>query len=144
MKFLYDVTCNRVNRPRKETNFQDYPTFSLAFLVDLPYIWHSIYASAFRHVLNILQVFEPGNSTNADNTTPGSQQEAQRINDILKDVKVPLGGDLLGRERVTGARKTRPRLGCNLPSERFESIVENVALWHCKRSFLEVSGIFKV
>ena len=79
-------------------------------------------------------------STTEGNTTHhGPQQEAQRINSILKDVKVPLGGDLLGRERVTGARKTR--LGCDLPSERFESIVENVALWHCKQSFLEVSDV---
>ena len=34
-----------------------------------------------------------------------------------KDVFVPLYGDQLGRERVTGAKKTR--LGCDLPSERY-------------------------
>ena len=31
-------------------------------------------------------------------------------------------GDLLGRERVTGAKKTR--LGCDSPVERFENIIE--------------------
>ena len=33
---------------------------------------------------------------------------------------MPLVGDLLGRERVTGAKKTR--LGCDSPSERFQNI----------------------
>ena len=50
--------------------------------------------------------------------------------DILKNIKVPLAGDLLGRECVTGAKKTR--LGCDRPSERFENIVEAPALWHTK------------
>ena len=27
--------------------------------------------------------------------------------EVLKNVKVPLEGDLLGRERITGAKKTR-------------------------------------
>ncbi|XP_074622539.1 uncharacterized protein LOC141880857 [Acropora palmata] len=54
--------------------------------------------------------------------------------EVLKNVKVPLGGDLLGRERITGAKKTR--LGCDSAAERFESIVEMPALWHAKQSFL--------
>ena len=57
--------------------------------------------------------------------------------EILKNVKVPLGGDLLGRERITGAKKTS--LGCDSAAERFESIVETPALWHAKQSFLGVS-----
>ena len=57
--------------------------------------------------------------------------------EVLKNVKVPLGGDLLGRERITGAKKTR--LGCDSAAERFESIVEMLALWHAKQSFLAVS-----
>jgi hypothetical protein len=56
---------------------------------------------------------------------------------VLKDVKVPLCGDLLGRERVTGAKKTR--LGCDTSCEQFKSIVEYPALWHTKQSFLGVS-----
>ena len=40
--------------------------------------------------------------------------------EVLKNVKVPLGGDLLGRERITGAKKTR--LGCDSATERFENI----------------------
>ena len=31
--------------------------------------------------------------------------------EVLKNVKVQLGGDLLGRERITGVKKTR--LGCD-------------------------------
>ena len=54
-------------------------------------------------------------------------------------LKVPLVGDLLGRKRVTGAKKTR--LGCDSPSERFQNIVEAPALWHTKQSFLGVSEL---
>lgn len=54
----------------------------------------------------------------------------------MQNVKVPLGGDLLGRERVTGAKKTR--LGCDLRSDQFQSIVETPALWHAKQAFLKV------
>ena len=49
---------------------------------------------------------------------------------------MPLAGDLLGRERVTGAKKTR--LGCDDPVDRFDNIVECPAFWHCKQSFLLV------
>lgn len=42
--------------------------------------------------------------------------ECGDINDAEKDLTVPLFGDQLGRERVTGAKKTR--LGCDLASER--------------------------
>jgi hypothetical protein len=55
---------------------------------------------------------------------------------ILKGISVPLGGDLLGRERVSGAK--RARLGCDHRIERFEYIVENVAQWHTKQPFLGV------
>ena len=47
---------------------------------------------------------------------------------VLKGITVPLSGDLLGRERVTGAK--RARLGCNHRVERFENIVENVAQYN--------------
>lgn len=63
----------------------------------------------------------------------------QSQDSILKKVRVPLAGDLLGRERVTGAKKTR--LGCDSIVERFENIVECPALWHTKQSFLSVSVI---
>ena len=59
--------------------------------------------------------------------------------EILKNTKVPLAGDLLGRERITGAKKTR--LGCDSLSDRFDNIVETPALWHTKQSFLGVSTI---
>ncbi|XP_028408673.1 uncharacterized protein LOC114531236 isoform X2 [Dendronephthya gigantea] len=53
---------------------------------------------------------------------------------ILKGVNVPLCGDLLGRERVTGAKKTR--LGCDQQFDKFQNITEFPALWHTKQSFL--------
>jgi hypothetical protein len=58
---------------------------------------------------------------------------------VLKEVNVPLCGDLLGRERVSGAK--RARLGCDFRTERFENIIENVAQWHTKQSFLGVCYI---
>lgn len=60
--------------------------------------------------------------------------------EILKNVKVPLCGDLLGRERITGAKKTR--LGCDWNYEKFSNIIEYPALWHTKQSFLSVSKKF--
>ena len=61
---------------------------------------------------------------------------------VLEKVRVPLAGDLLGRERVTGAKKTR--LGCDSAAERFENIVECPALWHAKQSFLSVGWKFQL
>ena len=52
-------------------------------------------------------------------------------------MNVPLCGDLLGRERVTRAKKTR--MMCDLHTEHFDNITENATLWHAKQSFLGVS-----
>ena len=65
------------------------------------------------------------------------EEESARRERVLKNVNVPLCGDLLGRERVTGAKKTR--MGCDLHTERFDNITENATLWHAKQSFLGVS-----
>jgi len=59
--------------------------------------------------------------------------------EVLKNVKVPLGGDFLGRQRITGAKKTR--VGCDSATERFENVVETPALWHAKQAFLGGSTI---
>ena len=66
-----------------------------------------------------------------------SEEESARRERVLKNVNVPLCGDLLGRERMTGAKKTR--MGCDLHTERFDNITENATLWHAKQSFLGVS-----
>ena len=55
---------------------------------------------------------------------------------------MPLVGDLLYRERVTGAKKTQA--GCDLPTDRFEHIIEAPAVWHAKQSFLCVSLLLSV
>ena len=39
-------------------------------------------------------------------TGASSEEESARRERVLKNVNVPLCGDLLGRERVTGAKKT--------------------------------------
>lgn len=71
---------------------------------------------------------------------PLSDSGANQTQDsVLKKVRVPLAGDLLGRERVTGAKKTC--LGCDSTVESFENIAECPALWHGKQSFLSVSFI---
>lgn len=56
---------------------------------------------------------------------------------IIKGKKVPLYGDLLGRERVTGAKRTRA--GCDHGTEKFEPIIECPSLWHMKQAFLGVN-----
>ena len=60
---------------------------------------------------------------------------------VLEKVRVPLAGDLLGRERVTAAKKTP--LGCDSAVERFENIVGCPALWHAKvlKRFLWLSHL---
>jgi hypothetical protein len=69
--------------------------------------------------------------------TPSSAETAAKKSEVLQNVKVPLVGDLLGRERLTGAKKTRT--GCDYSSDRFEQIVEIPAVWHAKQFFLSVS-----
>ena len=67
-----------------------------------------------------------------------SPADLARKDEVLTNVNVPLCGDLrvLGRERVTGAKKTR--MGYDFKTEKFENIVENVAQWHAKQSFLRL------
>jgi hypothetical protein len=72
------------------------------------------------------------------NTEESTAENSQPSLDASQDIKLPLCGDQLGRERVTGAK--RMRLGCDAPSDRFENIYEYPALWHVKQSFLGVSA----
>ena len=65
---------------------------------------------------------------------------ARNTSQVLKDHHVPLVGDLLGRETVTGAKRTRA--GCDYKADRFEHITEVPAVWHAKQSFLCVSIFF--
>lgn len=71
---------------------------------------------------------------NDDDTHPTQDQSVT--------TKLPLCGDLLGRERVTGVKKMR--MGCDNPRERFENIFEYPALWHAKQSFLGVKIVMLV
>ena len=54
--------------------------------------------------------------------------------------KASMVGDLLGRERVTGARKARA--SCDSPCNRYENIVEQTATWNAKQAFLGVSQTY--
>ena len=56
-------------------------------------------------------------------------------------LKVPLFGDLLGRERVTGAK--RVRMGCDEPMDCYEDITEAPGLWHAKQAYLKVTIEYK-
>lgn len=48
-------------------------------------------------------------------------------------------GDLLGCERVTGAKATRS--GCDNSIDKFENIIESPALWQMKQAFLGVNTL---
>ena len=50
--------------------------------------------------------------------------------------QLPIGGDLLDRERVTAAKKLRK--GCDKSSERFDNMCEVAEYWHAKQAFLGV------
>ena len=77
----------------------------------------------------------------AADSSASQNQHAASSEMVLEKIRVPLAGDLLGRERVTSAKKTR--LGCDSSFERFDNIVECPALWHAKQSFLSVSLLYK-
>lgn len=97
---------------------------------------HSDVCQYLEYLENFLtEVFRPENEPQILDDEKKEEKSRQRDR-ILKGVKLPLCGDLLGRERVTGAKQTR--MGCDYETERFDNIVENVAQWHTKQSFLGV------
>ena len=88
----------------------------------------------------LLELFKPKNELNVlDNEN--NEEKAKQKDRVLKGINLPLCGDLLGRESVTGAKRTR--MGCDYETERFDNIVENVAQWYAKQSFWGVrfSGV---
>lgn len=96
---------------------------------------HSDVCKYLDHLQNFLvDVHSPKDQSSNAGKNIYSTTEKEKL---LKGVNVPLCGDLLGRERVTGAKKTR--LGCDQQYERFQNIIEFPALWHVKQSFLGVS-----
>ena len=72
---------------------------------------------------------------------PKANEMPARKSEILKGVKVSLFGDLLGRERLTGAKKTRA--GCKFSSDKFEQVVEVPAVMHAKQFFFKCKLIDK-
>ena len=97
-------------------------------------MFHFHRAVSFGNIIELMNVIDL-----QDGSPPSDSGTNQSQDSVLEKVRVPLAGDLLGRERVTGAKKTR--LGCDSIVECFENIVECAALWHAKQSFLSVSGI---
>ena len=63
--------------------------------------------------------------------------EDQNLSEDEHLIQIPLGGDLLGRERITGAKMLRK--GCNQASEKLDSMSEEADFWHAKQAFLSVS-----
>ena len=68
---------------------------------------HSDVCQYLQHIEDfLLDVYTPDNEQPIPKVATAAEISA-RSDRILKDVKIPLGGDLLGRERVTGAKKRR-------------------------------------
>ena len=63
--------------------------------------------------------------------------EGQSFNEDDHLIQIPIGGDLLGRERIPGAKMLRK--GCNQASERFVNISEVAEFWYAKQAFLNGS-----
>ena len=78
---------------------------------------------------NFFQEIAAANNPNQDGTDEQDNTEEHLI-------QLPIGGDLLGRERVTGAKKLRK--GCDKSSERFDNMCEVAEYWHAKQAFLGV------
>ena len=78
---------------------------------------------------NFLQEIAAANNPNQDGTDEQDNTEEHLI-------QLPIGGDLLGRERVTGAKKLRK--GCDKSSERCDNMCEVAEYWHAKQAFLGV------
>ena len=78
---------------------------------------------------NFLQEIAAANNPNQDGTDEQDNTEEHLI-------QLRIGGDLLGRERVTGAKKLRK--GCDKSSERFDNMCEVAEYWHAKQAFLGV------
>lgn len=96
---------------------------------------HSDVCQYLGHLQNFITNVH--SSDDIDPTSLTTEEKQKHQEKITKNAKVPLCGDLLGRERVTGAKKTR--LGCDLASQKFSNIIEYPALWHTKQAFLGVS-----
>ena len=71
------------------------------------------------------------------NDSHQDDSEDQNLNEDEHLIQIPIGGDLLGRERITGVKMLRK--GCNQASERFDNMSEVAEFWHAKQAFLSVS-----
>lgn len=83
--------------------------------------------------LEWLQDFFKGIAYDSNQDDSGNQN----LNEDEHLIQIPIGGDLLGRERITGAKMLRK--GCNQASERFDNMSEVAEFWHAKQAFLSVS-----
>lgn len=113
-----------------------------SFMMSLPVVSfnqnkHSDVCQYLEYLENfLLEVFIPSNDPSLTHDASPADIPCRKDR-ILSEVKVPLYGDLLGRERDTGAKQTR--MGCDYKTERFDNIVAIVAQWHAKQSFLGVT-----
>lgn len=65
--------------------------------------------------------------------------EDQTLKEDEHLIQIPIGGDLLGQERITCAKMLRK--GCNQASERFDNMSEVAEFWHAKQAFLSVKSM---
>lgn len=86
--------------------------------------------------LEWLQKFFNGIVNNSHQDAMGDQEPDDNSDNEDHLIQIPIGGDLLGRERVTGAKMLRK--GCNKASERFDNMSEVAEFWHAKQAFLGV------
>ena len=83
-----------------------------------------------NHWISQFITFDRIDSSGLDNRKPiGDLSEFDIFGYLMND-------DLLGRERVTGAKKLRK--GCDKSSERFDNMCEVAEYWHAKQAFLGV------
>ena len=86
-----------------------------------------------EHIIDFIYIYwepcdEEATEPEGVNKAPSSGDAAAKKSEVLQGV-----GDLLGRERLTGGKKTRA--GCDFASDRFVQLVEVPAVWHAKQFF---------
>ena len=74
----------------------------------------------------------------SDPDQPGGHFNPNDVNDHMKDISVPFGGDQVTRVRFVGAKDLRQ--GCHSAKDRFDHVSPfPIELFHTKMSFLQVT-----
>lgn len=103
---MKDVVCKHIPHPYSKQMAKKSVIIGLSF----NQLKHSDINQYLDYIEGLLaEIYTPEDQLNQK--TESTEKKKVRMDKILNSVQVPLGGDQLGRERVTGAKKLR--MGCD-------------------------------